>query len=306
MSAQIPLIAEPLRPEPQLVYEARLILTEAIEAHDPVSIYLALSGGNDSRTVAHVSLPLLANDPRFRGAVLVDTGVAIPEAHDAVREYAASVGVPLTIQRTPQSYDALVLKHGFPGPAQHSMMYRNLKERAIRLVTAQAKEGESRMARVVFVSGVRKYESKQRVKLSDPVTKDGSRVWVNPLFWWTTPERNAYQAAQGIPRNPISEIICGSSGDCLCGALADPDGEKEMHSLEVWFPKTAARLRALERRAAAAGVWSRWGHKPPQKVTEPDDETMDLWEAEDEEARSNLFMPMCVGCDLRHETKEAA
>lgn len=294
MGEQIVLVSEPLRPERELLHQARLILADAIEEHNPVAIYLALSGGNDSRCTTHVALPLLASDPRFRGAVLVDTGIAVPEAHDAVREYAEGVGVPLTIQRTPESYEAAVLEHGFPGPSQHGMMYIRLKERAIRLVTAKAKEGSSRLSRVMFVSGVRKYESKRRVALSRPVQRDGARVWVNPLFWWTTPERNAYQQANGISRNPISEIICGSSGDCLCGAMADPDGEKEMHSLEVWFPGTAARLRALERKARAAGVWCKWGHKPPPSTADRSDPAQ------------GVFMPMCVGCETRHDAKEAA
>lgn len=293
---QIALIPEPLRPADELVHQARLILTEAIEEHNPVAIYLALSGGNDSRVTTHVSLPLLANDPRFRGAVLVDTGIALPEAHESVREYAASVGVPLMIQQTPRGpaeYEGFVLQHGFPGPAQHHRMYQRLKERAIRVVTAKAKAGHSRMDRVMFVSGVRKYESKRRVNLTEPVQRDGGRVWVNPLFWWTTPERNAYQSATRIERNPISEIICGSSGDCLCGAMADPDGDKEMASLETWFPDSGKRLRDLERRAAAAGVWCKWGHKPPSPP-----------KAELE--HPSIFMPMCVGCESRYEGSEAA
>lgn len=292
MSVQGELLSYPIRPLQELVYQARMILSDAIEVHNPVAIYLALSGGNDSRCTTDVALPLLANNPRFRGAALVDTGIALPEAHESVREFAASVGVPLLIERTPERYEEAVLDHGFPGPAQHGMMYVRLKERAIRQITANAKDGHDRRARVMFVSGVRKYESKRRVALTQPVQRDGARVWVNPLFWWTTPERNAYQMAQGIPRNPISEIICGSSGDCLCGAMADPDGEKEMASLEMWFPAMARRLRELERQARAVGAWAKWGHKPPPKPKEETDSGPDL------------FMPMCSGCEARYEDRE--
>src|SRR5690606_36367427 len=109
----------------------------------------------------------------------------------------------------PERYEEFVLEHGFPGPAQHHRMYQRLKERAIRVVTAEAKVGRGWRSRVMFVSGVRKYESKRRVALTQPMQREGGRVWVNPLFWWTTPERNAYQEAERIPRNPISEIICG-------------------------------------------------------------------------------------------------
>ena len=294
---QCVLVTEALRPEAELVHQARLILSEAIEEHDPVAIYLALSGGNDSRCTTHVSMPVLANDPRFRGAVLVDTGVAITEAHEAVWEYAQIVGVPLRIQRTPERYEEFVLEHGFPGPAQHGRMYQRLKERAIRLVTAREKEGQHWRARVMYVSGVRKYESRRRVKLTMPVQRDGAAVWCNPLFWWTTPERNAYQLANTIQRNPISEYLCGSSGDCLCGSMADPGGEKEMETLRIWFPSMYRRLRELERRAARAGVWSKWGHKPPAKPGSASDHP-DLF--------AGFAGPMCAGCERRYDPENEA
>jgi 3'-phosphoadenosine 5'-phosphosulfate sulfotransferase (PAPS reductase)/FAD synthetase len=284
---------DPPRTPDELAYQARLILSAAIEEWNPVAIYIALSGGNDSRTVAHVALPVLANDPRFRGALLVDTGVAVPETHESLREFVSVAGVTLTVQRTPEEYEGIVLLHGFPGPPQHPRMYQRLKERALRLVTAREKEGLHPHSRIMLVSGVRKYESKKRVLLSQPVTKDGGRVWVNPLFWWTTPERNAYMQARNIVRNPVSEVLCGSSGDCLCGSMADPDGEAEMGALEIHFPSSYRMLRRLEEKARAAGVWAHWGIKQPgQKRSKRGSE---------DAIASHMFM--CVGCELRHAAK---
>lgn len=289
MSGQITLVAEALRPEAELVHQARLILADAIEEHDPVAIYIALSGGNDSRCTMHVSLPVLANDPRFRGALLMDTGVGLPEAHDAVRGFAHDAGTRLTIERTKSNYEGFVMRYGFPSPPQHSMMYKRLKDTPLRAVVAREKAGLSRRARVLFVSGQRKWESARRSKLTQATRRLGGVVWTSPVFYWTTPERDAYQEANRIDRNPVGEIICGNSGDCLCGAMADPNGEKIMGSLEVWFPAMYQRLRALERRVEAAGKWAKWGHKPPSKAGAPLE-------------HPDFFMPMCVGCESQRET----
>jgi 3'-phosphoadenosine 5'-phosphosulfate sulfotransferase (PAPS reductase)/FAD synthetase len=287
---QLSLITEPVRPLAEIVWQARQILTDAIEEHEPVAIYLALSGGNDSRTVAHLALPILAEHPRFRGAALVDTGIALHEAHEDVRAFTRWLGnVSLVEVATPDRYEDVVLEYGFPGPAQHPRMYQRLKERAFRRLTAMAKEGEKRSARVMLVSGVRKYESKRRVKLSAPVTHDDARTWVNPLFWWTTPERDAYRLTTRIPENPITPFLCGSSGDCLDGSMADPNGEEEHEAIRQFFPYMGRRLDTLAKLCRERGVWDRYGSKPPPEKAPPPcpgDE--------------DLVLFACAGCELRH------
>jgi 3'-phosphoadenosine 5'-phosphosulfate sulfotransferase (PAPS reductase)/FAD synthetase len=265
-----------------LCNEAVTILNDAIRDHGPRAIYIMLSGGNDSRTVATLAHNLLNGRRAYKGAALMDTGIALAEAQVNVANFAAALGCPLTVVKTPQDYETLVRKHGFPGPAQHTMMYRNLKERAVRVLTKHAKS--MRRDRVLLISGVRQTESVKRMLLDSPVQRDGARVWVNPLFYWTTPERDAYMEAHGIERNPISGKICGTSGDCLCGCNAE---EGELGDLEFWFPNDPAvqRIQRLQVECATLGVPCKWGHKPSGKPAR--------------KRREGRPMFMCVGCENR-------
>lgn len=265
----------------ELENEACDILSAAVRDYGPAAIFSMLSGGNDSRATAYVAAGFFRLRPFWKGAALIDTGIRLQAAHDNVRAFSEWLRIPLSVYKTPLNYRDIVLKYGFPGPAQHSRMYFQLKERAVRILTRENKP--LRRSKVMLVSGVRQQESKRRMLLTDPVTVDGARVWVNPLFYWSTEERDEYMRAKCIPRNPISEIICGSSGDCLCGAMADPDGEGELWLLRQFFPEAAEEIEELQREAEAAGVWAKWGCKPPGKVAK--------------NPMAPLFM--CVGCEAR-------
>jgi hypothetical protein len=49
------------------------------------------------------------------------------------------------------------------------------------------------------------------------------------------------------------------SGECLCGAFAR---KGELDEIASWYPQAAARIRAVETKAAEAGVPCRWGRRP--------------------------------------------
>ncbi|MEO2090883.1 MAG: hypothetical protein ABGY75_15495, partial [Gemmataceae bacterium] len=89
----------------------------------------------------------------------------------------------------------------------------------------------------------------------EPVQKKDGRVWVAPLLNWSHEDKHAYLDAHLLPRNPVVEKLC-MSGECLCGAFAR---KGELDEIAFWYPETAARIRALEVRAAEAGVPCRWG-----------------------------------------------
>ncbi len=80
-------------------------------------------------------------------------------------------------------------------------------------------------------------------------------MWVAPLLNWSHEDKHAYLDAHLLPRNPVVEKLC-MSGECLCGAFAR---KGELDEIAFWYPETAARIRALEVRAAEAGVPCRWG-----------------------------------------------
>jgi 3'-phosphoadenosine 5'-phosphosulfate sulfotransferase (PAPS reductase)/FAD synthetase len=156
---------------------------------------------------------------------------------------------------------------------------------------------------VLVVGGRRRAESPRRLRrLIAPVEppRDGgvtSAVFVSPLFWWTTEDRDAYQLLRGLPRNPVTEKLCSISGDCLCGAMADQGSELgERRRLAHFYPEMDMRLAALEARARAAGVWYQWGVKPPPSYSRAQRE------------RQVTLFPMygCTGCEWRAEAEEDA
>lgn len=273
-----------MRTSEELEAEALGILREAISRFGPRAVYVMFSGGNDSRTVASIVHPYLRDVWTYKGAALMDTGIALQEAHANVAAFASRIGCSLTVVRTPASYERAVREHGFPGAAQHTMMYRLLKERAIRILTRKAKA--LRRDKVMLVSGVRQQESKKRMLLTDPVQVDDARVWVNPCFYWTTEERDSFMETRGIERNPISGKICGSSGDCLCGAMAE---EGELADLDFWYGDDPAvqRIHALQEEVRNMGVPCKWGHKPNGKPPRS--------------RRTNRPMFLCVGCEAKAE-----
>jgi 3'-phosphoadenosine 5'-phosphosulfate sulfotransferase (PAPS reductase)/FAD synthetase len=285
----LPGIAPDPRPGPDPVTEARTLLDEAIREHDPVAIWVAFSGGKDSTVLAHIAM----QDERVEGCLLIDTGVALQEAHDHARAVCDQYGWPLHIERTNQSYDDAVREHGFPGPAQHSMMYRRLKERAFAAFTRdiKAERNAGRMGRLLLIGGVRKYESTRRMKLTDPITRDGGRVWVSPLFWWRDEERDAYLAGHDLPISPIYGTLCNVSGDCLCGAMADPHGAEEWANLAMFYPEMHARLERLQREAAACGVHAKWGTRPPDRVPEDPNQCV---------------MYACTNCEAAYDRRREA
>jgi hypothetical protein len=113
------------------------------------------------------------------------------------------------------------------------------------------------------------------------VTRIGSKVWCNPIYWWSANQRDSYNRSQGLPINPVSETL-GMSGECLCGAFAH-EGEKAL--VKLICPQTAARIENLEEQTLARGFTWDWEGSPPENFT------LD---------QSDMFMPMCVGCEKVH------
>lgn len=211
-----------------------------------------------------------------------NTGIGIERTREFVRETCAAMGWPLHEVRAKedcgQDYDELVMKHGFPGPDSHSMMYSQLKERPIRKLVkaAQRKRGD----RVLLATGIRHEESARRMRYAGKeVNRVGSQLWVSPIYWWSATERDAYNKAHGLPVNPVSAML-GMSGECLCGAYAHK-GEKSL--VKLVCPETHARIEALELRASEAGFNWGWEGRPPIGGRNP--------------AQLDAFRPLCVGCE---------
>lgn len=242
------------------VVRSHQLLDYAQDRYRPEAVVGLFSGGNDSSTLMHML--------RDRVDVIahINTGIGIEATREFVRQTVRAWEVPYIEVFPPPgaTYEELVLKHGFPGPAGHQMMYSRLKERSLRKVRRRyIRNGRSE--RVIFVAGIRRSESVRRAARTE-IDRDGSVVWVSPMIHWTEEHLKEYRATYDVPVNEVAANL-HMSGECLCGAFAKP-GEREM--IRFFYPETDAYLGALEARVAAAGQpGCVWGQRPPKKGQTP-------------------------------------
>lgn len=252
-----------------LTLDEHLAITHAIvqqskAEHHPVATLGCYSGGTDSTTFMHVLLGQMDH------AVHVNTGIGISETRVFVRSTTERWKVPLIEGHPPagSTYRELVLAHGFPGPAQHPLMYSRLKERALRLVRKGFIGSEGRRKRVLFLSGMRRFESERRFENTQVLHRDGAAVWCSPIAWWPTRHLIEYRNLADVPTSEVSANL-HMSGECLCGAYAKPD---ELEMIRFFYPDTAAEIDALELEVAGAGRRACvWGRRPPPKGWTPDE-----------------------------------
>lgn len=236
--------------------EALARIDAAVQAHKPVAVFGLFSGGHDSVTATNIA----AMHSQFTAAVHINTGIGVERTRQYVRETASARGWTLIEKRAVQRYRDLVLKHGFPGPHAHRFMYVWLKERCL-----EAFEREQRVttdAPLLYVSGARSDESFRRMGTTDELRKDGRRLWVAPIHDWSALDCAEFMERQGIPRNPVVDLI-HMSGECLCGAYAR---RGELAELGLW-PETRPahdEIVALEAEVRAAGFPWGWEDAPPK------------------------------------------
>lgn len=245
-------------------------LNEAIERYQPSHVFALFSGGHDSLVNTHIT----ARHPKFTAVVHLNTGIGIEETREFVRETCKRYGWPLIERHPPTSYEEIVLKHGLPGPAAHSLMYRRLKERSLRQICREYKSDSPLM----FTSGVRSQESRRRMGYAKQVRRDGKTVWVTPILEFSQKDINQYIEDQEIIRNQVVANL-HMSGECLCGAFGHPG---ELEEIAFWYPTVAARIRALEKQCFDRGLPWNWGSKPtavPRK--------------------NQMHLPLCQSCETR-------
>lgn len=259
------LVARLTRPEREarvtaLIAQAHLIKDLAIDQHlagrQLVATCVLFSGGNDSTTLAHL----------FRGtathALHAHTGIGIEQTRQYVRDICAQWDLPLIMRQSPKeedSYRAMVLRNGFPGPAQHWRAYGRLKERALDAMRHDLGIANRRKVAALWLAGRRRSESERRAEI--PLhERDGSVIWASPLANWRKLDLNTYRLMMGdVPRNEVSDLL-HMSGECLCGAFAKPG---ELDQIRQWYPDTAAQIDALAVEVRAAGHpdhLCHWGH----------------------------------------------
>lgn len=236
--------------------------------------FALLSGGDHSLVATHYAIASGLADR----VVHVDTGIGVSECKEFVQDTCSDMRVPLRIMSPPEmQYEDLVLKYGFPGPAMHSLMYRWLKERAIRQLVRESKD--HRMEEVGLISGVHNQESARRMGYTMPRVKVGSQIWLAPLFNFNAIMFEDYKRRYSLPTSPVKSKL-GFSGECLCGAFASPG---EIMRIEQFYPKTAQKIHDLEIKAKQAGKHCVWGVRPKRMTAQYD----------------IPFRPMCSSCPTK-------
>lgn len=273
------------------------VIDRAIAEHQPIKVFGMLSGGHDSLTVTHWAANYLGS--RMDGIIHIDTGIGLPETQQFVVDTCKQFGWPLKIYRAVdcgQVYEDLVIERGFPGPDHHTKMFNRLKERPLNAMMRDNKGG-----RVVLISGLRRRESGRRMRLrSEPIQREGRRVWAAPFMEWSNDDVKAYHAAHNLPTNPAKTYLC-MSGECLCGAYAR---KGELTEIETFFPETGKRLRALEQKVREAGFPWGWDESPPawwgKRQAAKKAGQDDAFEAE---ATEQIQM-LCSTCNFKYEAEQ--
>jgi 3'-phosphoadenosine 5'-phosphosulfate sulfotransferase (PAPS reductase)/FAD synthetase len=262
------------------------IMEDALWKHRPVKTFAMFSGGNDSMVSTHFAMNHGATE-----VLHINTGIGIRQTREFVRETCKAFGWPLREVHPPaKSYREFVLEKGFPGPGAHIYPYSWLKERALRRIVAESKllfcntckrKGNSKCrhrVNVALATGVRNTESARRMGFAMPYVRTGCTVWIAPLFTFSKLDLAIYRNVHGLPMSEVSAKL-GFSGECLCGAFAEPG---EFQRIVALFPEAAQEISALEDEARAVGQpHCIWGVRP----SKPKDED------------NPRFMPMCVGCN---------
>lgn len=224
------------------------ILTRAYEHWKPNWIFLLYSGGYDSVCSTHIAWAWAKVVPHGRvKAVSINTGVAA----DGWREYVSRVA---SAERwTHEFWDNPNLEfyyensraYGTPYTKQMhgSVMYRNLKERAID--AGRARHKEHFHDRCMLVSGMFRAESHDRRNTPEWL-EDGAGLWVSPIVNWTKRNIYEYRLLHDFEPNPFYETV-GGSGDCECNWTCDTTVEV----LERYSPKLAAKIRPVDEECRA-------------------------------------------------------
>lgn len=275
----------------ELIERAVSRINEAVEQYKPVAIFGMFSGGHDSLTATYMASRIKG----FTGAAHINTGFGVEQTRHFVRNTCREQGWPLFEYAAmdnlnkhglpdPQDYREFVRRLGFPGAHGHGMMYARLKDRQIRRLVREHKTKTK--DNIMLIAGCRSQESARRMRNTEPLQKEGCRVWVQPIHDFSKTDCGRVIEYAKLGRNEVVDLI-HKSGECLCGAFAKPG---ELDELAMWFPKEAQMIRDLEAEIKPKFGWG-WEEGPPKPKKCPKLQSIDQQE--------QLFqMPLCWNCNV--------
>lgn len=243
-------------------------------------VFCLCSGGKDSVVATHLTMRAMTLHRRDKGIVVyLDTGTGLAAQREYVESVCDRYGWQLWTLRTHESYEELVMEHGFPGPGHHGKMYNRLKRRQLERLAA-------RVGNPHFYTGVRAAESTNRMENMERVEEEpeGKWTWHAPIYDWEDEAVWEYIEREGIPENPQWRSG-GRAADCFCGAYASREELLELradHPLKArWIDELEARVDRDDKR----GLWG-WGGSDETALRAA------LAEADDAQ------MTLCSSCSL--------
>lgn len=197
------------------------------------------SGGCDSLVSTHVAAKLCEKYGYDFVVGFIDTTIGLPETFEFVRKVCERYGWKFEILKSGYDYTELVKRWGFPGLNYRWCMVW-LKLKALYNYTKKVR-------RPLFISGVRKDESRRRLRLADEgkikvFMKDHGAGFLNLILNWSEADVWDYIVNNDLPINPVSEKL-HFSGDCFCGAFSS---KGEIMKLKEYFPHMFERLCKIE------------------------------------------------------------
>lgn len=283
--------------ESELIGRGTARIREAVEKYKPLAVVGLFSGGHDSLTAN-----LIAHEAGADFSLHINTGIGIEQTREFVgetcagrgwelREYKATENTLADGTPDPQIYEELIMAHGFPGPFMHRKMYNRLKER--QLERFEREIGASSTSPVLYLSGCRSDESTRRMGTThEAPQEDGRRVWVNHIHDFTKGDCAKCIKHCGAKRSPVVDLI-HKSGECLCGAFAQPG---ELAEIKLWFPDVARRIEELEREVESRFPW-KWEDLGPPEWWQQKNQGQTFMFDYDAAAR---VQPLCRKCNLKH------
>lgn len=268
-------------PSPDVAYAISTsirIMESAIADYQPTHIVAMVSGGRDSAAAYAIAEEMgLPVDLILHG----NTRTGIPETTQFVTDYYGNKRQEFAIADAGGAYERYVMRKGFfgKGRAAHNFSYRILKADPFRAAISRLIRQRKRGVRVMLLNGARKSESENRRLNLPPARLDKGNLWVNICHEWTAGVRDAYLASREVPINPVAVALC-RSGECMCGTMQTKGDRIEASAL---YPAWGAWLNDLEAAVKAKHGFG-WGDTGPA-YRNPN--------------QTDLFQPMCVGCERR-------
>jgi len=266
------------------IWEAEAILIDALRC-EPTAILSLYSGGYDSLVCTHLTARAIkkmkTGTDTFQYPKLgeipykvhsVDTKLSADGWREYVTRTAEVMQWPHSIYTSDKGFAEFtkwVNTEGCPyTPTGHERAYARLKERAFDQMLKDNKANYR--SKVLFVSGVRKAESRKRGQLTEPTQRDRkkNRIFTNPLFYWSNQDLLNYREEFELPLNPFYDTV-GGSGDCQCnwGNFTNL-AELKKHSPQL-ANGNVALIDQLSREAKGYGWDESPRHKDPNQEELP-------------------------------------